>query len=180
VLAPAVALAADAAAGRHTALVCAACHGADGNSTTPLVPSLAAQPVDYTTLQLILFREKQRESAQMAPFAAGVSDTRAEDLATWFAGLALTPPASPPDETRAADGTRLAEANHCASCHLASYAGQNQIPRLAGQREDYLFKAMRDYRDGQRAGFDGTMTEVLHGMSDRDMLSLAHYLSHWR
>ena len=58
--------------------------------------------------------------------------------------------------------------------------GQRQIPQPAGQREDHLVKAMRDYRDGSRGGFDGTMSDVLHGVSDRDLLGLAHELSHRR
>jgi cytochrome c553 len=154
---------------------CAACHGPGGHSSMTEVPSLAGQPAYYLTLQLTLFRDKQRQSARMSPVAASLSDSDVEQLSAYFAAL---PPAEPLDgQDNSGAGERLVQANHCASCHLATYAGQNQMPRLAGQREDYLLKAMKDYRDGKRPGFDGTMTEVLHGLPDRDLAALAHYLS---
>jgi cytochrome c553 len=156
---------------------CGACHGPAGRSSMTEVPSLAGQPAYYLTLQLTLFRDQQRQSARMSPIAAALSDSEVRQLSAYFAAL---PPAEPPDgqdRARAGEGERLTEVNHCASCHLATFAGQNQMPRLAGQREDYLLKAMKDYRDGNRPGFDGTMTEVLHGLPDRDLAALAHYLS---
>jgi cytochrome c553 len=154
---------------------CAACHGPGGHSSMTEVPSLAGQPAYYLTLQLTLFRDKQRRSARMSPVAASLSDSDLEQLSAYFAAL---PPAEPLDgQDNSGVGERLAQANHCTACHLATYAGQNQMPRLAGQREDYLLKAMKDYRDGKRPGFDGTMTEVLHGLPDRDLAALAHYLS---
>jgi cytochrome c553 len=58
----------------------------------------------------------------------------------------------------------------------SNWAREEQVPRLASQRSDYFVKAMRDFRDGKRSGLDGTMTEVLHGVSERDLPSLAQYL----
>jgi cytochrome c553 len=128
------------------------------------VPTLAGQPAYYLKLQLTLFRDKQRESARMSPIAEALSDTEAGQA-----------PHGQDNDT--GKGERLAQANHCASCHLATYAGQNQMPRLAGQRGDYLLKAMKDYREDKRSGFDGTMTEVLRGLPDLDLAALAQYLS---
>jgi cytochrome c553 len=156
---------------------CGACHGPAGRSSMTEVPSLAGQPAYYLTLQLTLFRDQQRQSARMSPIAAALSDSEVRQLSAYFAAL---PPAEKPggqDKAQAGEGEQLAQVNHCASCHLATYTGQNQMPRLAGQREDYLLKAMKDYRDGKRSGFDGTMTEVLRGLPDRDLAALAHYLS---
>ncbi len=155
---------------------CDACHGQGGRSSMTEVPTLAGQPAYYLKLQLTLLRDKQRASARMSPIAEALSDSDVEQLSAYFAAL---PPGEPPrgQDNDAGEGERLTQANHCASCHLATYAGQNQMPRLAGQREDYLLKAMKDYRDGSRPGFDGTMTEVLHGLPDRDLAALAHYLS---
>ena len=155
--------------------LCASCHGANGISTLPETPSLAGQPASYLTLQLILFHGNQRRSPRMAPVAAVLSDADMKALGDYFSKLPA--PAGRPDADDIADGRRLVDANHCASCHLDTFAGQNQMPRLADQREDYLLKAMRDFRDGRRSGLDGTMTEVLHGFSDGDLTTLAHYLS---
>ena len=162
---------------QEQAETCAACHGPGGHSSMTEVPSLAGQPAYYLSLQLTLFRDKQRQSARMSLIAAALSDSDVEQLSAYFAALPPAEPLAGQDNSGAAEGERLAQANHCASCHLATYAGQNQMPRLAGQREDYLLKAMKDFRDGKRPGFDGTMTEVLHGLPDRDLAALAHYLS---
>jgi len=156
---------------------CGACHGPAGRSSMTEVPSLAGQPAYYLTLQLTLFRDQQRQSARMSPIAAALSDSDVRQLSAYFAALPPAEPADGQDKAQAGEGERLAQVNHCASCHLATFAGQNQMPRLAGQREDYLLKAMKDYRDDSRPGFDGTMTEVLHGLPDRDLAALAHYLS---
>jgi cytochrome c553 len=155
---------------------CAACHGPGGHSSMTEVPTLAGQPAYYIKLQLNLFRDKQRASARMSPIAESLSDSEVEQLSAYFAAL---PPSQAPhgQDNDRGKGELLAQAGHCASCHLETDAGQNQTPRLAGQREDYLVKAMKDYRDGKRSRFDGTMTEVLRGFSDQDLVDLAHYFS---
>jgi cytochrome c553 len=172
--------AADPKAGERSAQTCAACHGANGNSASPLMPSLAGQPPLYTVAQLIEFRAGQRDAPQMTAIAASLSDAEIENLAAYFAAQPLASSRSEPDSAKFGAGKKLAQTHHCGSCHLPNYAGQNHIARLAGQREDYLLKAMQDYRDGRRAGFDGTMTGVLRGLSDADLSALAHYLAHLR
>ncbi|MBI3526962.1 MAG: c-type cytochrome [Betaproteobacteria bacterium] len=156
---------------------CGACHGPAGRSSMTEIPSLAGQPAYYLTLQLTLFRDQQRQSARMSPIATALSDSEVRQFSAYFAALPPAEPLGGQDKAQVGEGERLTQANHCASCHLATFAGQNQMPRLAGQREDYLLKAMKDYGDGSRPGFDGTMTEVLHGLPDRDLAALAHYLS---
>jgi cytochrome c553 len=162
------------------AQLCSSCHGAGGVSTMPEVPSLAGQPAYYLVLQMILFHSNQRQSPRMTPIAALLTDADMQALGAYFSKLSPPTPAGNPNGPDAAQGQRLADANHCASCHLDGFAGQNQMPRLAGQREDYLLKAMREFRDAQRSGLDGTMTEVLHGLSDADLATLARYLAQVR
>jgi cytochrome c553 len=77
-------------------------------------------------------------------------------------------------------GVERAKALRCGICHLSDYRGQNQIPRLAGQRETYLEAEMRAYRDGKRTGGDTIMAAALYGVSDADIKALAHYLSRSR
>jgi cytochrome c553 len=75
---------------------------------------------------------------------------------------------------------KLAVQKRCASCHLPSYAGQEQIPRLARQRIDYLAKTLMAYRDGSRSGIDTSMNDVMYRASDQDIRALAHYLGSLR
>lgn len=178
VVASTSALAADAARGREKAEPCLACHGETGNSEMEEVPSLAGQPAPYLAIQLIMYREQLRKDPRMTPFAKDLSDQDTEDLAAFFAAQAAKPPGPPDDPALAAEGKRIADAHHCGSCHLPDYSGREQMARLAGQRADYFAKTMRDYKAGTRISPDGSMNEVVYGLSDRDIAALAEYLAH--
>jgi cytochrome c553 len=75
-------------------------------------------------------------------------------------------------------GRAMVAANRCAICHNADFSGRDNLPRLAHQREDYLVKALRDYKGGRRVGYDPAMIEVVRPLSDIDIQDLAHYLAH--
>ena len=157
--------------------ICASCHGADGKSTMAGIPSLAAQPETFLVTQLILFREKLRKSEQMAPVAAKLDDDAIEKLAAYFAALPPASSAGTAEPELMQRGQKLAKAWRCGQCHLPDYAGRAQIPRLAGQREDYLRSALTAYRDNQRGGSDTIMNDVMYGVSDADIQALAHFLA---
>jgi cytochrome c553 len=158
--------------------LCAACHGADGNSTNPQVPSIAGQPKLFLENQLILFREELRRSEQMLPVVKGLKDAEIVKLAEHFSKLpAKAMETGAPDKQLLARGDVASKKLRCGICHLADYSGQNQIPRLAGQREAYLEAEMLAYRDGKRTGGDTIMAAALYGVSDADIKALAHYLS---
>lgn len=167
----------DAARGKLKAAACVSCHGADGNASAANTPSLAAQPEMYLQLQLVLFREMQRIVPEKTAVVAKLSDTAIEDIAAYFTAQPAKPANTERDPVRSAQGRELGERMHCNDCHTPSYAGANQVPRLAGQREDYLVKSMKDYRDGRRRGLDGSKRATLRGMSDEQIEALAHFLS---
>jgi cytochrome c553 len=158
--------------------LCAACHGADGNSLTPGTPSLAAQPKLFLETQLVLFREELRVSAPMQPAVKGLSDREIVRLAEHYSRLpARSAGHGPADGAQVKQGVALVRKLHCGSCHLPDFRGREQIPRLAGQREDYLTESMLAYRDNRRTGGDTIMAAALYGVSDADIRALAHYLS---
>jgi cytochrome c553 len=158
--------------------LCAACHGDDGNSTNPQVPSIAGQPKLFIENQLILFREELRRSDQMAAVVKGLKDAEVVKLAEHFSKLpAKGMETGPVNAAFMKSGYERAKALRCGICHLADFSGQNQIPRLAGQRESYLEAEMRAYRDGKRSGGDTIMAATLYGVADADIRALAHFLS---
>jgi cytochrome c553 len=158
--------------------LCAACHGEDGNSTNPQIPSIAGQPKLFLENQLILFREELRKSDQMLPVVRGLKDPEIIKLAQHFSKLpAKGMENGPADAKLMKIGVGKAKALRCGICHLSDFSGQNQIPRLAGQREAYLEAEMRAYRDGRRTGGDTIMAATLYGVSDADIRALAHFLS---
>ncbi|MCO5132461.1 MAG: cytochrome c4 [Xanthobacteraceae bacterium] len=173
-----LARAADIAAGKAKAETCAACHGADGISRTENTPSLAGQPDQFIQWQLVFLRGGARKSDVMAPMAEPLSNDDIRNLGAYFA--TLTPPkgAADNDPELSRKGAMAAKGRRCASCHTDSYAGTKAVARLAGQREDYLVKALRDYKSGARAGGGGAaMANVAYPLSEEEIAALAHYLS---
>ena len=169
---------AQAGAQSETVKLCESCHGPGGNSAIAGTPSIAAQPKTFIENSLVYFREGLRNSPVMQAIATGMKDEVITALAKHFsAEKAKVVAAGPADKAIAARGTELAARMHCGQCHLPKYEGRDQMPRLAGQREEYMVDAMIGYRDGKRSGADTTMTEVLHGVSDVDIKALAHYLA---
>ena len=144
----------------------------------PQVPSIAGQPRIFIEHQLILFREGVRRSEQMLPVVQGLKDAEIVKLAEHFSKQrARAMESGPLEKELARRGAQRAKELRCGVCHLADFSGQNQIPRLAGQREVYLEAEMRAYRDGKRTGGDTIMAATLYGVSDADIKALAHFLS---
>jgi cytochrome c553 len=154
---------------------CAACHGADGNSKMENIPSIAGQPAFFIVNQLILMREKVRPVEAMAPFVKDLRDEDAVALADFFAKQASKPSGEPVDPALVKRGAQLAEERRCSSCHGPGLAGQDQIPRVARQRVDYLIKSLKEFRSGSRPGSDTIMSVAVAGLSDADLAALAHF-----
>ncbi len=159
---------------------CLACHGGGGVSQTPLTPSLGGQPSFFVIAQLFLFREGRRDNAAMNAAAKGLSDDDLRVLAELIARLPPPPPPAPePDRNRFTRGRALAQDHHCATCHNPDFSGRENMPRLANQREDYLLKALRDYKSGARVGYgSAVMPETVSRLSDADLADVAHFLAH--
>src|SRR3984885_7861024 len=172
--------AADTDAGKEKAGICAGCHGEGGISQTENVPSLAGQPDQFTQWQLVFFRGGARKNELMQPIAAQISNEDVRILGAYFASL------TPPKDTKPDDnpdlskkGAEAAVGRRCASCHGVSFAGTKAVARLAGQREEYLVKALHDYKSGVRTGGAGAaMTDVAYPLSDEEITALSHYLAH--
>jgi cytochrome c553 len=161
--------------------VCLACHGEKGQSALPEVPSLGAQPAAYLLIQLFLFREKLRVVDVMNAATQGLSN---DDLREMSAAIAKLPPpqpaAGPADTARLDQARALSEQHRCNFCHRRDYSGEESVPRLAGQREDYLVKALREYKNNTRRAYDPAMADVLYPISDEQILELAYFLARFR
>jgi cytochrome c553 len=174
-----IAHAADLAAGKAKAEICAGCHGENGISTTENIPSLAGQLDQFVQWQLVYFRAGSRKNEAMQPIVEQLSNEDIRNLGAYFASL--TPPKSPPDNDAdlSKKGAQAASGRRCASCHTDSFAGTKAVARLTGQREEYLTKALRDYKSGARfGGAGGAMTDVAYPLNDEEITALAHYLAH--
>ncbi|MDT7951767.1 MAG: hypothetical protein RQ966_09710 [Acetobacteraceae bacterium] len=159
---------------------CLACHGKNGASAIPTVPSLGGMPVNYVLSQLYLFREKIRKVDPMTAIAAGLSD---DDLRTLGALFNKMPPPPPGPALTAAEesaGAALVDKYHCGSCHMPTLSGQGTIPHIAGQHAEYVKEALITYKNNTRRGYSPAMNEAAQAVEDDDIPLLARYVASFR
>jgi cytochrome c553 len=164
--------------GPRFAALCAACHGANGRLETPLTPVLAGQPSLYVITQLFLFREGRRSNEAMTAVAKTMTDDDLRgysELIGTLPPVPAPPPATPPDPTRMARGRELAEQYKCVFCHGAGLAGGEQVPRIAGQHEEYLQASLRGFHSGSRPGYTQAMTAAVSQIPPEDLDAVAYY-----
>ncbi|MCA6111453.1 c-type cytochrome [Bradyrhizobium cenepequi] len=178
-LATPLARAADAAAGKEKAAMCVACHGENGISQIENIPSLAGQPDQFIQWQLVFFRAGTRKNEQMQPIVEQLNNEDIRNLGAYFSSL--TPPKGQKDDDPdlSEKGKQAAAGRRCASCHTDTYAGTKAVARIAGQREEYLVKALHDYKSSTRSGGAmAAMADVAYPLSEEEIAALAHYLAH--
>jgi cytochrome c553 len=166
---------------QQRAAPCLACHGERGQSETENIPSLGGQQAPYALIQLFMFREKLRVFEPMNEMAKAFTD---DDLRTFSDFIATLPKPAPAadagDPARMQRAEALIQQNRCNSCHTTDFSGRDNIPRIADQREDYLAKTLREYKDNSRHGYDGTMAEVLQPVTVEQIADLAYFLARLR
>lgn len=157
--------------------ICVACHGEGGRSTIPTNPVLAGQTARYLYLQMRDFQEGRRSDPQMSPMVKDLTRDEMRELADYFARQKPPPQPFKADAEKSRLGKLKADETLCTMCHLGGFAGQNEIPRVAGQHYDYIVKQLRDFKDKRRTNDAGNMTSVSRTLSDADIENLGHYLA---
>jgi cytochrome c553 len=160
------------------ASLCATCHGANGRSEMPGTPVLAGQHSFYAITQLFLFREGRRSNEAMTAVAKTMKDDDLRGFSDFIGTLPPVPapaPATPPDAARMSKGRALAQQHKCFFCHGEDLSGGQQVPRIAGQREDYLQMSLQGFRSGQRPGYTQAMPEAVSQISPEDLETLAYF-----
>ena len=163
--------------------VCAACHGADGNSGTPAYPKLAQQHPEYLVKQLQEFKSGTRKNAIMQGFASTLSDDDMKNVAYW-ATSKKEKPGFAQEKDLVTMGERIyrggiadRQVAACAGCHSPSGAGiPSQYPRLSGQHSDYTAAQLTAFRDGVRTN-SIPMTQVAAKLNDKEIRAVADYIA---
>ncbi len=159
--------------------LCTSCHGEGGVSQTANTPSLAGQPDLFLQWQLVFFRSGSRKNDVMESIAEQLSNEDIRNLGAYFASLPPATTTKPGESSQAESGAKIVAGRSCASCHTDTFAGTKGTARIAGQREDYLVKALHDYKSGARSGSGvAAMASVAYSLSDDEISALAHYLAH--
>ncbi len=167
---------------KYTA-VCAACHGADGNSGIPANPKLAQQHPEYLVKQLQEFKAGKRPSPIMQPMASQLSDADMKNIAAWLvakkakAGFAKDKELVTMGERIYRGGIADRQVAACAGCHSPNGAGlPSQYPRLSGQHADYTAIQLTGFRDGVRKN-SPQMTQIAAKLNDREIRAVADYIA---
>jgi cytochrome c553 len=163
--------------------VCAACHGADGNSGIALNPKLARQHPEYLVKQLLEFKEGKRPSPIMQPIAAQLSEADMKNIAAW-AGTQKAKAGFAKDKELVALGERIyrggiaeRQVAACAGCHSPNGAGvPSQYPRLSGQHADYTSAQLVNFREGGRKN-SLQMAQIAARLNDREIRAVADYIA---
>ena len=163
--------------------VCAACHGADGNSAIAANPKLSQQHPEYLVKQLQEFKSGKRNNAVMKGFAAALSDDDMRNIAYWVAAKPIKPGFAK-DKDLVTLGERIYRGGiadrqiaACAGCHSPNGAGiPAQYPRLSGQHADYTVAQLNMFRDGSRANSQ-QMTQVAAKLNDKEIRAVADYIA---
>jgi cytochrome c553 len=162
---------------------CATCHGADGQATSPIFPSLAGQNRDYLVKQLQDFKSKKRASDTMAPQVADLTDDKIAGLAAYFAD-------KPARTNRVSDADLLPVGRYiytkgnnwsgvpaCITCHGEKAYGTTNLPRLAGQSSRYLLTQLKDFNQRTRTNDNEAMHLVASRLTEMETKAVADYLS---
>jgi cytochrome c553 len=182
---------ADPARGQSIAnKVCAACHGADGNSPTPANPKLAGQVPEYLQKQLADFKPAagkmaERENPIMGGMVSTLSAGDVRDVAAYYAAQQAKPGALRSSDTlalgrkiwRGGDASKGLPA--CAACHGVNGAGlPAQYPRLAGQYAEYTEAQLKAFRAGERRNDANRMMQAIAAkMGDPEIRAVADYIA---
>lgn len=164
--------------------LCAACHGADGNSVITMNPKLAGQHPEYITKQLTDFKSGERSNPVMSGMAATLTPEDMVNMGAYFAaqsskdGTAASNGAGSVGEKIYRGGIPDMGVPACAACHGPNGAGiPVQFPRLAGQHAEYTVSQMKAFRAGERANdANKTMRMVAGKLSDQDIAAVADYI----
>jgi cytochrome c553 len=160
---------------------CQACHGEKGQSETENTPSLGGQQAPYALIQLFMFREKLRDFEPMNEMAKSLTDDDLRNFSDYIAKLPKpAPPAEAGDPARMQHGQAMAQQFLCNNCHKPDFSGNDNVPRIANQREDYLAKTLAEYKDNSRHGYDGSMADVMGSVAREQIADLAYYIAHVR
>ncbi len=162
--------------------VCAACHGADGNSVIPANPSLAGQHPEYLYKQLTEFKTQKRKNPVMLGMAATLSDDDMHNVAAYFS-TQKAKEGGASDKTLIAAGEKIYRGGiaaknvpACMACHGPSGAGiPVQYPRVAGQHSAYVIGELDLFRSGERAN-GPMMNDISARLSDQEIKSVAEYI----
>ncbi|MGE4404880.1 c-type cytochrome [Pseudomonas sp.] len=163
-------------AGQERAVFCTYCHGETGNSKRTHIPNLAGQNPLYLFHTFEKFASGERIDFVMSKLAQNLTLEDRVNVAVYFSQQKVNPPEGAPDEALRKTGERIFRTT-CTGCHGTHAEGMETMPRLAGQPQEYIRKALTRFRENDPSRAGSVMIGVAAHLSAADVEALASYLS---
>lgn len=163
-------------AGQERAVFCAYCHGETGNSKRKHIPNLAGQNPQYLFYAFEKFASGERTDFVMSKLAQNLSMEERVNIAVFFSQQKVNPPEGPVNAALRGSGEKIFQTT-CTGCHGAHAEGMETMPRLAGQPDEYIRKALTRFRENDPSRAGSVMIGVAAQLSAADVEALAAYLS---
>ena len=184
----------DAAAGESKVMMCAGCHGGDGNSVVPSFPKLAGQGEKYLTKQLKDVKYGRRKIASMTGILDSFSEQDLSDMAAFYASKEMQISGAQEENLQLGEaiyrgGNIETGVPACTGCHSPSGQGNRPAgyPMLGGQYAQYTAKQLRAWRTGahdpenEDARNNDGDTKIMRGvaehMSDIEIDAVANFIA---
>lgn len=162
---------------------CFICHGAAGESSSPVFPRLAGQNAAYVARQLADYKSGRRKSSAMQPMVEDLTAADMQALGEWFASRpTMGHPVADSDLAGVGRfvymrGNPYSGVAACATCHGADGHGSTTLPRLAGQHAQYTENQIRQFDKRERTNDNAVMHAIASKLSELEVKAVAAYLS---
>jgi cytochrome c553 len=158
--------------------LCQYCHGKDGNSLKGNIPNLAQQNPIYLLTQFEAFRNGTRKNKVMNELAKGLTEEERINIALYYASQNVSTDKNPVNinsglYSRGADIYKKT----CVACHGEKGYGLHSLPRIAGQKHDFITATLAAYKDQKGVRPDSPMVPVSRALSENDIMAIATFVS---
>lgn len=160
-------------AGKERSMLCGYCHGKDGNSVKADIPNLASQNTEYLLTQFELFATGDRKSYVMQQLARSLSDEEKINMSLYYTSQTVRPQEG---VTTSAKGKAKYE-SLCFACHGADGRGNQDLPRLAGQKKAFLIKTLKGFKEGKASRAKSPMVNIMKAVDVSEIEPLADYIA---
>ena len=162
--------------GQERSMLCGYCHGKDGNSVKNYIPNLAQQNAEYLLKQFEMFSNGERKSYVMQQLSKSLSAKEKINLSLYYSSMQVA-------VTQEVSGSKIGHDKYqgfCFACHGEKGLGNKDLPRLAGQKKEFLVKTLTGFKEGKKSRSTSPMVKIMGAVKDSDIEPLADYIASMR
>lgn len=159
--------------GQERSMLCGYCHGKDGNSVKNYIPNLAQQNAEYLLKQFEMFSNGERKSYVMQQLSKSLSAKEKINLSLYYSSMQVA-------VTQEVSGSKIGHDKYqgfCFACHGENGLGNKDLPRLAGQKKEFLVKTLTAFKEGKKSRSTSPMVKIMGAVKDSDIEPLADYIA---